>query len=121
MRTLSPNGQPASGTQQANPAASAASGQIGSAGCVLYRVSLFNLNAASRWLQFFDADALPADGVVPILVVPVGAGAFVNLDFGVHGKAFGNGCFWCTSSTPNTKTLGTADARVEASFKGQQA
>lgn len=121
METLTPSGQPTSGLSNANPAALAASGVISAKKGVLYRISMLNTNAAARYLHLFDAAAVPADATVPILSIPLAAGAFVNVDFGVYGKAFGVGICWCTSSTAATKTIGAADALVEAGFKAQQA
>lgn len=118
---LNPNGQ-ASGPAalQNHPAAAqalAASGVISTEKGVLYRISMLNTNVGTRYLQLFDADAAPADTAVPLMSIPVAAGAWVNVDLGMYGKAFVNGMSWCTSSTAGTKTIGAAEALVEASFK----
>lgn len=121
METLAPNGQPSSGTKSYSPGALAHSGVINAKKGVLHRISMLNTNAAARYLQLFDAAAVPADAAVPLMSIPIPIGGWVNVDFGVYGKSFGVGICWSTSSTAATKTVGAADALVEASYLGQQA
>lgn len=116
MESLTPNGLPLSGAENHGPGLSAGT-VVSDKRCVLYGISILNTNAAARWLQLFNASALPADTAVPVMSIPVEAGGFVNVDFGVYGKGFPNGLCWCTSSTAATKTIGAADALVEARFK----
>lgn len=114
---IRPNGQHTSAPTSKNAGALAASQIVSDGPGVLYGVRFTNTNAATRYLQVFDAEALPADAAVPLMSVPVAAGAFVALDFGAHGRAFGVGCVVCTSSTQATKTIGAADALIDTSYK----
>jgi hypothetical protein len=99
-----------------NAGALAASRVIKAAAGKAFRVSMLNTNVAARFLQLFDANALPADATVPLISIPVGIGAFVQVDFGIYGRAFANGFVVCNSTTAATKTIGAADSLFDASF-----
>lgn len=115
---MSPLPTPQAGAMPSNhnPAALAASAVVCARRSALLRATMLNTNAAARWMQVFDAAAVPADAAVPILSIPVAAGALATLDLGVHGKLFKAGIVICTSSTAATKTIGAADALIEATF-----
>lgn len=117
METLRPNGQTCSGAQNANPGALAASLVVMTHSGVVYRISMSNTNVAARYLQVFDAAAVPADGAVPLFSKLVAIGGDVELPFGVHGRAFGQGCVVVSSSTQATKTISAADALFDVQFK----
>jgi hypothetical protein len=102
--------------QIANPGALAASLIVSVKPARLLRVSFTNTNAAARWLQLFNAIAVPADTAVPLLSIPVAIGAFVNIDLGVYGRFFSTGIVLCNSSTAATKTIGAADSFFDASY-----
>lgn len=97
-------------------AVAAASGVIKASAGKLYGVTLVNDNAAARYIQFFNLAAVPADTTVPLFVVKLGIGETRQLDFSMMGKYFATGICWCNSTTGPTKTLGAADAYVEARF-----
>jgi hypothetical protein len=79
---------------------------IKAAGGVLYGMNVYNSGAAA-FVQLFDtaAGALPVDGAVPVDVFPIGSGAALPIDYGMHGKSFGAGISACISSTAATKTV----------------
>lgn len=117
MQLTPPQPQAGSMPQSLHPAALAASGVIAAGKVALFRISILNTNAAARYLQLFNSATVPADAVVPVMSIPVSIGGFVSVDFGVYGKLFPTGLAWCTSSTAATKTIGAADALVEATYK----
>jgi hypothetical protein len=88
----------------------------GSAGR-LFTVGMYNNNVATRYLQGFQAAALPANGTVPVFSIPVGAGASVFQLFGDRGLSFGTGIVLANSSTALTLTVGAADSLFTASYR----
>lgn len=114
---IRPNGEPTTAPTAVNPGALAASAVVSTKRGVLFAVRYTNTNVAIRYLQVFDAAAVPADAAVPLISVPVAAGAYFDLTFGVHGRPFAVGCVVCHSSTAAAKTIGGADGLFDASFK----
>lgn len=84
---------------------------------ILFGLSGYNSLASAQFIQLHDAAALPADAQVPVEVITVPASSNFNLDFGVHGKAFGNGIVVCNSTTGPTKTIGAANCFFSPRFK----
>lgn len=82
----------------------------------VYGVSYYNDNAATRYLQFFDATSAPADTAVPLITVPVAAGASTYINFGRYGRLFETGIYVCNSTTDVTKTLGSADGLFDVQY-----
>ena len=78
----------------------------------LHRIIATNTNAATRYIQVFDATVLPADGTAPLITFPLAAAASTQppIDFGVYGRVFQNGIVNCNSTTEATKTIGSADS-----------
>lgn len=84
---------------------------------IVKEIRLTNAAAATRYAQFFDSTAVPANGSVPTLLpVPVVAGATISISFPDGGRYFASGFSWCSSSTQATKTLAGADFWVEVDF-----
>jgi hypothetical protein len=84
---------------------------------VLYGLSGYNGNAGTRYIQLFNSTTVPADTAVPVLALPVAAGAAFNFDFGPYGMGFSVGIVACNSSTGPTKTVGAADSWFTPRFK----
>jgi hypothetical protein len=84
---------------------------------VLYGLSGYNANAGTRYIQLFNATAVPADAAVPVFTYPVAAGAPFNIDLGVYGMGFSIGISVCSSSTGPTKTVSAADCWFTPRFK----
>ena len=77
--------------------------------------SMFNNNGSTRYLQVFDAAALPANGVVPDLVIAVTTGATVQIP--LTGRVpFATGIVLAISTTAATLTIGAADALFSATY-----
>jgi hypothetical protein len=81
----------------------------------------YNNNVAVRYLHFYDATALPPDAYA------LQAGDFMQwmaasqstpkeLAWPPEGFKFTSGLWICISTTPNTKTIGTADLSFTATY-----
>lgn len=78
-------------------------------------LSMFNDNAATRWLQVFNSTTVPADTTVPDLVTEVTAGATIQMP--LTGRVpFATGISICISTTAATKTVGGADALFAVTY-----
>ncbi len=71
----------------------------------------FNNNGSARFVQIFDAAALPADGAAPLWVYPLAAAAAPakELAFPPEGLLCNTGIVICISTTLATKTIAAAD------------
>jgi hypothetical protein len=78
----------------------------------LHRIIATNTNAGTRYIQVFDAAALPGNGATPLMTFPLTAGqSFVPpVDLGVYGRVFQAGVVIANSTTETTLTLGSADS-----------
>lgn len=83
---------------------------------MLHSLTFTNTNAAARYLQVFDANALPADSTVPAITIQVAAGATINLNYDMAPLPFQSGIVVCNSSTAGTKTIGAADSHFCVGF-----
>jgi len=103
------NVQPVSGSLVASQQIKLLSGS--SAKGHLHWLFLYNNNAAIRYAQLFDSVALPADGATPLFMQAMAPTTSVpkELAFPPDGLVFTNGLWIVISSTPGTKTIGTAD------------
>lgn len=71
-------------------------------------------STADGFIQVHNASTLPADGAVPLIVIPVAADAPFSLDLGRLGRSFSTGIVICNSSTGPTKTIGGSTAWIDA-------
>jgi len=77
----------------------------------LYGFVVHNTNAAKRYLQFYDATSVPADGAVPKLCYELpAASSRAEPIIGGEKRYFATGICWALSTTLATKTLGAAEA-----------
>lgn len=83
----------------------------------LYGFVFTNNNAATRYVQVFNAAALPGDGTVPALSFPVSSGGVFPFDTGKYPNQFTNGIVFCNSTTQATKTIGAADSLFYVQYK----
>ncbi|OFY95245.1 MAG: hypothetical protein A2309_02950 [Bacteroidetes bacterium RIFOXYB2_FULL_35_7] len=79
----------------------------------LYYALFYNGNGATRYFQVFNSATVPADGVVPVITIPVTTGQTLVLDFSNFGMYFSTGISWCNSTTGGTKTIGAADSLAQ--------
>lgn len=72
---------------------------------------------SARYIQLFNAVAVPADTAVPDfapIYLAAGPSGIVSLDFGRYGYYFSVGLSWCISSTDATKTVAADQVHVSA-------
>lgn len=83
----------------------------------LFSVIMNNADAEQRYLQVFDAIALPADGAIPMAVVPVPSYATGSLDVS-GGIPMATGIVVACSSTMQTLTIsGDNDSLFTAVYR----
>ena len=76
----------------------------------LYSVSVYNTNAATRYLMIFDAAAVPGLATVPLAVVSALTKTTAYYDFGTLGISMFTGIVAALSSTDTSLTItGTND------------
>lgn len=92
--------------------------QTGSSGLVAegpmraLRIEGFQTTGPVRWFMAFDSTVQPADGTIPVLVVPM---LPPPRRFTIRGRDFSHGLFWAASSTPLAFTFdASAAVRVDA-------
>lgn len=104
----------------------AASGTLKNSPGTLYACSCTNLNASTRYLQFFNSTTAPSAGATPVRSYPVyGSSGFFVLDTSQWGNIaanqglfFSTGVSWGFSTTPLTFTAGAAvDCIFEARWQ----
>ena len=98
-------------------AAYAASKVIKATPGTLYGMAGYNSKTSTQFIQFHDSASLPADTAVPVFNITVPASSNYSIDFGAYGMAFATGIVTCNSSTPQTKTIGSADCQFFAEYK----
>lgn len=85
--------------------------------CIIKEIRVTNASGGTRYLQLFNASAVPADGATPSLIpIPILNGATVSITYPEGGRYFSTGLSWCSSTTQLTKTLGGVDFWLEADF-----
>jgi hypothetical protein len=77
--------------------------------------SIVGYTTTEPFIQLHDAAALPANGVVPLLTLPVLPGQWFEFHFPV-GIRFYNGLILCNSSTDLTKTIGGATTQFVCGY-----
>lgn len=95
---------------------------IGATATIFGGFVCFNSNATDdRYLQFFDAAAVPVNGTAPVFSWPVfhggGSSSFASFSFGDAGLKLTNGLILVSSSTPATKTISGADLLIMALYR----
>lgn len=82
----------------------------------LYGASIYNQNAAARFVLLFDAVALPANGTAARATYTIGAAAMLGLYFGSVGRSFEQGILFALSTTAGTLTVAGSDMWVDAQY-----
>ncbi|MHB1082579.1 MAG: hypothetical protein ACYC67_24515 [Prosthecobacter sp.] len=82
----------------------------------LHSISVFNSKASAQFILIMDAAAVPADGAVTLLEVPIAiaAGATVKIDYPRPLIASAGICVSNSSTGSFTKTIGSADCVFRA-------
>lgn len=82
----------------------------------LLSFTVSNTAAAATFVQFHDANALPANGAVPLATFTVAANADKVVAFTLPGVLFRQGVVLASSSTAPTLTLAGANCFFMAQF-----
>ncbi len=83
---------------------------------VVYGFTVYNTKASAQFINCFDANALPANGGVPLFSWALAANTGVGFGFPVNGRQFQTGLVLCNSSTDATVTIGSADCFFDVQF-----
>jgi len=82
----------------------------------LFVVSGFNASTSDQYIQIFNSASLPANGVVPAIVLRAFAGEPFGYRAPEGGRAFSTGIVICNSSTGPTKTIGSANCLFDIQY-----
>ena len=77
---------------------------------------LSGYSTTAQFLQIHNTATLPADGQVPVVVIPIEANKPFSIDFGKDGRSFSTGITVCVSTTGPTKTIGSANTWIDAQY-----
>lgn len=83
----------------------------------LIKVKGWNNQAGTRYIQVFDATALPANGTIPLITHQVSGTSNFEFDCGEFGRPFTTGIVIATSTTATTLTVAAANILVDAQYK----
>lgn len=88
--------------------------------CVLYQIQAQNMSGGDRYLQLFDANAVPAAGAVPLYTYLIPTRNLISIQLPGFppdlGRRFQNGMVAMWSTTQDTLTLpGAATGTIYAS------
>ena len=100
-----------------NTTALAASGVIKASAGTIYGFSGVNESLTDQYLHIYESPTVPADGAVPVIILKIFAGSNFSFDAGDYGVGFTTGISWSNSSTVATKTIGSADCTLVATYK----
>jgi hypothetical protein len=84
-----------------------------------YVAHVYNNNAAVRYFQVYNSTTVPADTAVPIFSIPIAAGGYQRVVFGLETGVpynFSTGISWANSTTYATKTVGGSDFWVNFGY-----
>lgn len=84
---------------------------------IVFRVNLYNTNAAARYFMFFDTAIAVANATVPLFQVKLAADSGIQLEFGNGGLKMGVGLYISNSTTTAALTKGAADALIFVSYR----
>ncbi len=84
--------------------------------CRLVGFTATSTNAAAQFVQVHDANAVPANGAIPLFTFNVALVNSVTGYWGSMGRWFDRGLVLCNSSTQGTLTIGVADTLFDVQY-----
>lgn len=82
----------------------------------LYGFAGTNTKASAQFILAFDANAIPANGAVPVFVLTAAASSDFWVSWAPAWRNFAEGVVLCNSSTAATLTIGSADCWFDAQY-----
>lgn len=89
---------------------------VASGATQLYGFSGVNTKASAQFILVFDANAIPANGAVPDVVLNAPASDNFWISWAPAWRDFSEGVILCNSSTAATLTIGAADCWFDAQY-----
>jgi hypothetical protein len=83
----------------------------------LYGMTGYNSKVSAQFILIHDANALPATGGIPVIVLSVAASSPFSLDYNTLGRDFSHGIVVSNSSTGPTQTIGSADCWFDVQYR----
>jgi hypothetical protein len=112
--TLAPSANLANAPLNARTAALAAALSVKASFGTVYGVTGYSTTA--QFLQIHDKATAAVNTDVPLLSIPIAAGAAFNIDLGVYGLLCTKGIQIANSTTGPTLTAGAADTFITARY-----
>ncbi len=83
----------------------------------LYGFQGYSSRTSAQLILVFDLSAgVPANGAVPVIIIPVATASVFSAYWGKVGRRFERGIVLCNSSTGPTLTIGAADTWFDAQY-----
>jgi hypothetical protein len=76
----------------------------------------WSTKGTAQFIHAYDDDAVPANGSIPLFVVPVAATSNFSGYFGSVGRWFSRGIVLANSTTADTLTAGAADCLFDVQY-----
>lgn len=111
--------EPPSSYDSIGPGALASAGVITAGPATLLDLNVYNASTALRYVQLFDAGAVPVDGTPPATIpiaVPGLSHGYLSFANG-QGRDFAAGISWANSSTLLLKSLAGPELIINAQFR----
>lgn len=89
---------------------------IKTAPAILYGFSGYNSKSSTQFILVFDANSIPAEGAIPMIIISVAASSSFAFDLGSVGRTMKYGIVLVNSSTGPTKTIGSADCWFDVQY-----
>lgn len=82
----------------------------------LFGFTVYSSKLAAQFVLLFDANAIPANGAVPLFALPVSSSNFVSTSYSDTPRSMEAGIVVCNSSTDTSLTLGSADCFIDVQW-----
>ena len=79
-------------------------------------ISVSSTKGSAQFFQVFNANAVPANGAVPLLSIDIATVTAKGIAFTPGGRWFSVGCVVANSSTQGSLTIGSADCLFDVQY-----